>query len=344
MSNDDQDDKTTVIETEPVGTKPTETESVGTEPTVAFGTDSPLGAGGMDDATAVMPTTADIAETRAIDVPDASDAAETTVIPATLDTSNDTPTETMPPVGDNATVPLYTAKLKDASADDTTVDATHDEPGVIDAKLDDFAQTVPMTVAVPTDEPTAAIPRSDAVRDDSDKTVDASSGDSAGDTGTTVPNTTIPDAAASENAAPDAVFGNRTADRGNDAGTSRPANETGFEASRRPNPEQAPAWTQPARNAQPVVQVERDVPPAPQVIRKTGPNVAAIVFGVLGILLGSVTLLFGLDYPTNLFFWLEADPRVVAAIACAVVGGALVLIAIIWSLATMIGSRSKPKA
>ncbi|MCH9276988.1 hypothetical protein JS533_012050 [Bifidobacterium amazonense] len=286
-----------------------------------------------------------------------------------------------------STVPLYVAQtgaagqsivkqgVKPSGGADRptggTGSAPKGKPDVIDASMDDFAQTVPMTVATPIDDPTAAIPRREEshgkahhdAHDDTPEVNTPEPGASAvGPSETGAPKPDAPESGMPRAKTPDAAdFGGAGVPRTNDTvpandgtasahGAGQPGRggspasvrqSTPQESVRQGAPGPAPAWTRPDRGTQPVVQVAREEPAEPQVIRKTGPNAAAIIFGVIGILLGVVTLLFGLDYPTNLFFWLQADPRVVAAISCAVVGGALVLVAIIWALVSMIGSRRK---
>jgi len=95
----------------------------------------------------------------------------------------------------------------------------------------------------------------------------------------------------------------------------------------------APAgpWAQPGAGSN-YVQVPRDVPMRP-VIRKTG---------VFMLLVGAVAILFGVRFPNGVLAWFDMDPRVMFAIGCAVVGGALILIAIIWSLAKIARNARTP--
>lgn len=89
------------------------------------------------------------------------------------------------------------------------------------------------------------------------------------------------------------------------------------------------------------VQVPRDVPVRP-VIRKTGPSAATLTLGVFMLLVGAVAILFGVRFPNGVLAWFDMDPRVMFAIGCAVVGGALILIAIIWSLAKIARNARTP--
>ncbi|MFR8697497.1 MAG: hypothetical protein ACLVEF_04780 [Bifidobacterium bifidum] len=84
-----------------------------------------------------------------------------------------------------------------------------------------------------------------------------------------------------------------------------------------------------------------DVPVRP-VIRKTGPSAATLTLGVFMLLVGAVAILFGVRFPNGVLAWFDMDPRVMFAIGCAVVGGALILIAIIWSLAKIARNARTP--
>lgn len=74
------------------------------------------------------------------------------------------------------------------------------------------------------------------------------------------------------------------------------------------------------------------------VIRKTGPSAATIVLGVLLVLIGAMVLAFGIGFPVTTLPGLGADPRAIVAIVCGIVGGVLIVVAIIWAVARIIGS------
>ena len=74
------------------------------------------------------------------------------------------------------------------------------------------------------------------------------------------------------------------------------------------------------------------------VIRKTGPSAATIVLGVLLVLIGAMVLAFGIGFPMTALPGLGADPRAIMAIVCGIVGGVLIVVAIIWAVARIIGS------
>lgn len=74
------------------------------------------------------------------------------------------------------------------------------------------------------------------------------------------------------------------------------------------------------------------------VIRETGPSAATIVLGVLLVLIGAMVLAFGIGFPMTALPGLGADPRAIMAIVCGIVGGVLIVVAIIWAVARIIGS------
>lgn len=81
----------------------------------------------------------------------------------------------------------------------------------------------------------------------------------------------------------------------------------------------------------------------PEIIRKTGPSAATIMLGVCVLVLGVISALLGMYFPLGwiLQSW-TLDPRITAAIGFAAIGGILVLVAVIWSIASMISSRKRP--
>ena len=100
-------------------------------------------------------------------------------------------------------------------------------------------------------------------------------------------------------------------------------------------PQQVPLYstTAPAYVQVPV-EAHRERP----VIRKTGPSAATIVLGVLLVLIGAMVLAFGIGFPMTALPGLGADPRAIMAIVCGIVGGVLIVVAIIWAVARIIGS------
>lgn len=92
------------------------------------------------------------------------------------------------------------------------------------------------------------------------------------------------------------------------------------------------------------VQVPREAPMPPKVMRKRGPSGATIVFAVFMLLVGGVSLAMGLYFPLTSFNWFTMDPRVAIAMGCAALGGLLIVVAIVWSLATIIHSHKQDRA
>ena len=82
----------------------------------------------------------------------------------------------------------------------------------------------------------------------------------------------------------------------------------------------------------------------PKVMRKRGPSGATIVFAVFMLLVGGVSLAMGLYFPLTSFNWFTMDPRVAIAMGCAALGGLLIVVAIVWSLATLIHSHKQDRA
>ena len=101
-------------------------------------------------------------------------------------------------------------------------------------------------------------------------------------------------------------------------------------------PSQAAAGGAPTAPA--YVQVPVEARHERPVIRKTGPSAATIVLGVLLVLIGAMVLAFGIGFPVTALPGLGADPRAIVAIVCGIVGGVLIVVAIIWAVARIIGS------
>ena len=112
-------------------------------------------------------------------------------------------------------------------------------------------------------------------------------------------------------------------------------------------PQQVPLYStappsQTAAGGVPTAPAYVQVPVEPRherpVIRKTGPSAATIVLGVLLVLIGAMVLAFGIGFPVTALPGLGADPRAIVAIVCGIVGGVLIVVAIIWAVARIIGS------
>ena len=66
--------------------------------------------------------------------------------------------------------------------------------------------------------------------------------------------------------------------------------------------------------------------------KKSSISTLTVVFGLLGVLIGALGLLFGVTFPDTLITQFAADPQVLVAIVCAIVGVVLVTIAIVWAI------------
>ena len=66
--------------------------------------------------------------------------------------------------------------------------------------------------------------------------------------------------------------------------------------------------------------------------KKSSISTLTVVFGLLGVLIGALGLLFGVTFPDMLITQFAADPQVLVAIVCAIVGVVLVTIAIVWAI------------
>lgn len=65
---------------------------------------------------------------------------------------------------------------------------------------------------------------------------------------------------------------------------------------------------------------------------KRGVSIPTVVFGLLGLLIGVVAMVFGLVFPNTLIPAFTAGPQIVVAVACAVVGVILVIVAVVWAV------------
>ena len=66
--------------------------------------------------------------------------------------------------------------------------------------------------------------------------------------------------------------------------------------------------------------------------KKSSISTLTVIFGLLGVLIGALGLFFGVTFPDMLITQFAADPQVLVAIVCAIVGVVLVAIAIVWAI------------
>lgn len=90
----------------------------------------------------------------------------------------------------------------------------------------------------------------------------------------------------------------------------------------------------------PYVQVPRQAPMQRPVVHPKGPSAMTIVLGVLMILLGLFTAMFGYWMPINLS---RFEPHVLIAVAFGGIGAILLVAAIIWGVVKAIGNRKTTK-
>lgn len=83
---------------------------------------------------------------------------------------------------------------------------------------------------------------------------------------------------------------------------------------------------------------------APEPIRPTGPSMPTIVFGLMGILLGGIGLLFGLQLPELSSFLFGMPAQQLTAMIVAAFGVLLIIIAIVWAIVGAVGRNGTKKA
>ena len=295
-----------------------------------------------------------------------SDAQDTATLPVTPDTvpiqtsvvkNDDTETaadtKVLHTVADSATTAVI------ASVADTTNTAVMDIP-------DDPTVAVPAEPKLALhDEPTLTLPADSASDDDtnvdslhladvadiddvqpvfSGATVDSTPVDSADQAASTT-SSVAPEGASA--ASPIASGENSVREESSAAQsiplyTANPAAASGSISATGTTAGQPPMWSQSQQSqSQPQPQPTGDQSSVHQsdtaadAPRKTGPSVATIVLGTCVLLLGAVSLA-----PIGWLSWSwSTDPRVTAAVAFAVFGGLLVLVAVIWSLASLLHHR-----
>ena len=274
-----------------------------------------------------------------------SDAQDTATLPVTQDTA---PVQS-PPTSCDDTKTVADTKVLHTVADSATT--------AVIATVADTANTAVMDVP---DEPTVAVP-ADSAGDDvntdslhladvadiddvqpvfSEATVDSTPVDSAEQAASTTSFVVPEGASADASAASPIASDENTAREKLSAAqsiplyTAHPAMASGMDGV---NGGQPPVWSQSQPQSQPAGSQTsaHQSDAAADVPRKTGPSVATIVLGACVLLLGAVSLA-----PIGWFSWSwSTDPRVTAAVAFAVFGGLLVLVAVIWSLASLLHHR-----
>lgn len=87
------------------------------------------------------------------------------------------------------------------------------------------------------------------------------------------------------------------------------------------------------------VQNAKDVQNAKN-IQKQSTSAPTVVFGLLGVIIGVIALVFGYISPDRMISLFSPNPQLLTAIICAVVGLSLVIVAVVWAI---VGAVKKGK-
>lgn len=94
---------------------------------------------------------------------------------------------------------------------------------------------------------------------------------------------------------------------------------------------------QPGGNAK-NVQNAKDVKSAKN-IQKQSTSAPTVVFGLLGVIIGVIALVFGYISPDWMISLFSPNPQLLTAIICAVVGLILVIVAVVWAIVGAVKKR-----
>lgn len=94
---------------------------------------------------------------------------------------------------------------------------------------------------------------------------------------------------------------------------------------------------QPGGNAK-NVQNAKDVKSAKN-IQKQSTSAPTVVFGLLGVIIGVIALVFGYISPDRMISLFSPNPQLLTAIICAVVGLILVIVAVVWAIVGAVKKR-----
>lgn len=94
---------------------------------------------------------------------------------------------------------------------------------------------------------------------------------------------------------------------------------------------------QPGGNAK-NVQNAKDVKSAKN-IQKQSISAPTVVFGLLGVIIGVIALVFGYISPDRMISLFSPNPQLLTAIICAVVGLILVIVAVVWAIVGAVKKR-----
>ena len=86
------------------------------------------------------------------------------------------------------------------------------------------------------------------------------------------------------------------------------------------------------------VQNAKDVKSAKN-IQKQSISAPTVVFGLLGVIIGVIALVFGCISPDRMISLFSPNPQLLTAIICAVVGLILVIVAVVWAIVGAVKKR-----
>lgn len=86
------------------------------------------------------------------------------------------------------------------------------------------------------------------------------------------------------------------------------------------------------------VQNAKDVKSAKN-IQKQSISALTVVFGLLGVIIGVIALVFGCISPDRMISLFSPNPQLLTAIICAVVGLILVIVAVVWAIVGAVKKR-----
>lgn len=74
-------------------------------------------------------------------------------------------------------------------------------------------------------------------------------------------------------------------------------------------------------------------------IQKQSTSAPTVVFGLLGVIIGVIALVFGYISPDRMISLFSPNPQLLTAIICAVVGLILVIVAVVWAIVGAVKKR-----
>ncbi|MFC5222555.1 hypothetical protein [Bifidobacterium leontopitheci] len=81
---------------------------------------------------------------------------------------------------------------------------------------------------------------------------------------------------------------------------------------------------------------------APASRRPRGPSVGTIALAACLFVVGGVAVMIGLPFPDLALTWMRSDPRILGVVILSLVSVVVIIIAVIWSVATIIYNMTHP--